>query len=492
LGLIRDSLVLSLMPLDMKDAWIAAFNIPNFFRRFLGEGGLSVSFIPVYVASLKKGDLKGQKRLTDGVFSLLMGLVLLICGVSFFLMDQIVPLWLSGEGFSEVPGKLAMTVLMAKIMIFFLFFVTLFAYFMALLNSHKQFGHSGYAPLFLNLAIIAGLWTYRDSDQLAAVSAWSVVVGGGLQALFLLPSVRRLRIRPQVSLRPLNPEVQKVLMKFLPAIMGVGVLQILNLINKYFASQIRGAVSYLYVGDRLLELPLSLIAVSLGTTLLPTLSDYWAQGRRDTFIHSVSKHLSLFYFLAIPSAFGFWFIGTDIVEVLFKRGEFTLKEVEIVGTVLKIYCLTLIAAGSLKILNQSFYATGDTHTPALISGGGLLVHIFLAPLLMSRYQLNGLVLSTALVTSLNFVVGLVIVQKRIAPLNWKSIVRNILGCAAAGAVMGAYLLIINHWAWKQGHFLVDFPILMAVIVVGGALYFAVAAILKVDELQFLFSKLKRR
>ena len=118
-----------------------------------------------------------------------------------------------------------------------------------------------------------------------------------LQALFLLPSVIKLGVVPGFSLRPFNRHVKKVLAKFLPAFFGVGVLQILALVNVYFASRVQGAVSYIYLGDRLLELPLSLIAVSIGTTLLPTLSGYWGRGETQTFLNSVSKHLSLFYFL---------------------------------------------------------------------------------------------------------------------------------------------------------------------------------------------------
>ncbi len=492
LGLLRDSLIFAYLPIDMKDAWLAAFRLPNFFRRFLGEGGLAVSFIPIYVSLIKKGDPQAQKRLTDGVFTLLMGVVILLCGVTFLLMDQIVPWWLSGDGFTDIPGKIDMTILMGKIMIFFLFFVTLFAYFMALLNSHKQFGYSGFAPLFLNLSIISGLWFFRDTARIVEASAGAVVVGGLLQALFLLPSIIRLKITPKISKRPLNPEVRKVLMKFLPAFFGVGVLQILNLVNVYFASRLQGAVSYMYLGDRLLELPLSLIAVSLGTTLLPTLSDYWSQGKTETFMVSVSKHLSLFYFLAIPAGFGFWFLGVDIIDVLFQRGEFTGREVAIVAVILKIYCLTLIAAGSLKILNQALYASGDTRTPALISLVGLILHLLMAPYLMDLYELNGLIGSTALVSLFNFICCLVMLQKRIAWLNWKRIGRNSALCFVAASAMGLYLFAVNQLTWKQGRFLFDFPILMLIITGGGVIYFSLAAVFKVDELSFLASKFKKK
>ena len=412
LGLIRDSLFFSIVPLDMRDAWVAAFRLPNFFRRLFGEGGLSVSFIPIYVGLVDSGDDKRAKKLASGVFTLLMSLALLFCGLAYVFMDQIIPIWLGGEGFTNVPGKLEMTITMARIMVFFLIFISLFAYFMALLNSHKKFGLSGYAPICLNISIITGLYLFKDSGQLMWAAAWAVVIGGILQASFLLPDIIRLKLFPKISLAPITPDVKKVLIKFIPTFFGVGVLQILTLVNTYFASQIRGAVNYLFMGDRLLELPLSLIAVSIGTTLLPTLSGYWNKGDKESFLISVSKHLSLFYFLAIPAAFGLWFLGGDIISVLFKRGEFNADDVVIVKDILKIYSVTLLMAGSLKILNQSLYAIGDTLSPALISGAGLAVHLFLAPSLMTRYGLNGLVLSTALISCLNVILCVTVIHKK--------------------------------------------------------------------------------
>lgn len=492
LGLYRDSLIFSYLPLDVKDAWFAAFRLPNFFRRFLGEGGLSVSFIPIYVSLMGADGEAARRRLANGVFTLIMSLVLLIAGITYVFMEPIIRALLSGDGFTDVPGKIAMTVNMAQIMIFFLIFVTLFAYFMALLNSHKKFGFSGFAPLFLNLSIICGLLFFKSSHHLAEVAAYSVVVGGALQALFLLPPIIQLKITPKLSFNPLNKEVKRVFLKFVPTLFGVGILQIINLVNVYFASRIQGAISYMYLGDRLLELPLSLIAVSIGTALLPTLSDYWSRGEKDTFLTSVSIHLNLFYFLAIPSAFGLWFMGVDIIDVLFQRGEFHANEVAIVAAILKIYCVTLLAAGSLKILNQALFATGDTTTPAVISAFGLILHLIQAPYLMQRWGLNGLVLSTALVTSFNCLGVLIVLQKKVALLHWRRMVRNTLACLVAASAMGFYLFLLQKWSWKTGRFLYDFPMLIALISLAGGIYFVVAGFLCVEELHMVLRRFKKR
>jgi putative peptidoglycan lipid II flippase len=491
LGLIRDALLFSAMPLDMKDAWIVASRLPNFFRRLLGEGGLSVSFIPVYVGLLSPDKQLERQRLTDGVFTLLMYIVTFICLVCFVFMDAIVTHWLSGPGFTSIPGKVEMTISMGRIMVFFLFFISLFAYFMALLNGLKKFTLTGYAPMFLNIVIIMGLYLYRGSEHLASAAAWSFLIGGALQALFLVPAVYKLKVVPRLTKRILHPSVKRVILKFLPSVFGVGILQVLALVNVYFASQLSsGANSYIYLADRLLELPLSLIAVSIGTTLLPTLSQYWSENRTDTFMSCLARHVKLFQFLAIPAAFGLWFLGTDIISVLFSRGYFTQDEAPIVASIVRIYCMTLMCAGALKITSQAFFATGDTHTPAIVSALGLCLHLIMAPYWMAQYQIQGLVFSTALVTLFNLIVCSVYIQIKVGLLPWRELTSHTFRCLIAGSGMALFLWQLSLWPWRQGRFILDFPLLLLLIVLASLIYFAICAVLSIDEMKVIRRKLK--
>ena len=493
LGLIRDALIAQILPKDVRDAWIAAFRLPNFFRRLLGEGGLSVSFIPIFVETREKGDSEAQKRLVSGVFSLLMSVVSFIWLLCFLFMEVIVQYWLGGEGFTSVPGKIEMTISMGRVMVGFLFFITLFAYFMALLNGVKKFGMTGFAPVLLNISIICGLYYFQDSESIYQVSAWSVVIGGALQAIFLFPALVKNKIVPLLSFKYcFDPSVRRVLKKFMPTVFGVGVLQILTMVNTYFASQLEsGAVSNMYYADRLLELPLSLIAVSIGTALLPTLSEHWGKGDKSLFLSCVQKHFQLFYFLAIPAAVGLWVIGDDIIQVLFVRGEFSVKDSETVGSLLQVYSLTLLCVGSLKIFNQSFYASKDTLTPAIISVCGLVVHMLMAPYWIESLGLQGLVLSTALITLFNVVVSVTILNLRVGSLRWLAILPHLVKCITSAGLMGVYLYYIHGLEWKQGRFIIDFPILLIFVFIAVVIYFGVSSIFKVEETSKVLSRFKR-
>jgi putative peptidoglycan lipid II flippase len=486
LGLIRDSLFFSLMPLDMKDAWLAAFKIPNFFRRLLGEGGLSVSFIPIYVSVLEKNNEDEKKALINGVYSLLMSMVSLICLISFIFMDQIVHYWLGGAGFAGVPGKLELTVQMSKIMILFLFFISLFAYYMALLNGVKKFTLTGFAPVLLNISMVLGLVLFEGHEKLAYASAWSVVIGGALQAFILIPSVRKARVWPHFTFNWSDKQVKKVLTKFLPTIIGVGILQILAVVNVYFASQLEpGAVSYMYLADRLLELPLSLIAVSIGTALLPMLSQYWSQQKTELFKRSIVQYICLFNLLALPAAFGLWFIGLDILDILFSRGEFKAREVVIVSDILKIFSFTLLCGGALKIMTQAFYAAGDTMTPAIVSFSGLMVHLVLAPYLMGIFGLNGLIISTSFITFLNLVLCFVILHFKIGWLDWRKLSVHFFKCFIACTLMALYLYGFRFVSWRKGSFVYDFPVLTMIIAGAGVIYFVIVSLFKIEEMSYI-------
>ena len=493
LGLIRDALFFALLPIDAKDAWLAAWRLPNFFRRLLGEGGLSVSFIPVFVEARADHSPYRVRGLVNGVFTLLTSLAGLICLICIVFMEPIIEWWLQGDGFTKVPGKIAMTVSMARVMVSFLFCMSIFAYLMALLNGMKKFTLTGFAPVLLNMSIIVGLLIFRDSANIGMAAAWAVVIGGALQAGILIPAVAKLHLLPKFNFSAVRSSlVTKVLQKFAPTFLGVGVLQVLGLINVAFASQLqKGAVSYIYLGDRLLELPLSLIAVSIGTALLPTLSDYWAKNEKSLFLACLTQHLQLFLFLAIPAMVGLWFIGSDIVQVLFVRKEFRMEEVAVVAGILQVYCLTLFSAGTLRITNQSYYSRQDTLTPALIAIGGLIIHVIMAPYWMKLWGVKGLCFSTALTTTLNLSVSLVILTRQVGAMEFKKLFVHLGKCCAAGVGLGLYLYGLSYLPWKQGRFFLDFPILIILIGIGGVIYFALSHYLKISEMQQVVKRFRK-
>jgi putative peptidoglycan lipid II flippase len=494
LGLVRDAILVGVFGLRISDAYLVAFRFPNLFRRVFGEGAVSASFIPLYMEYKEKGDRKSLGQLTAGVFSLLMIVLTPLTVVAVLSMDWIIPHWLDGKGFSGIPGKMEMTILMSQIMFPFLILVCIYAYLMALLNAHKMFMLSSLAAGLLNLTIIfASLWCYWSGRLSPEVLAWSVILGGIFQFMILIPSLRGLNIPFDFSWASLSSlPVKRAVMTFLPGALSASLVPAMAFINSLFAARLEeGATSYIYLADRLLELPLSLIAVSLGTAMLPTLSAMHTTDRHGIYKTELLKNIQLLLFLCIPAAVGMWMTSDILVPVLFERGAFSGDKAEVVAQIVKIYAFTLITASLARVMSQAFYAAKNTFIPSAIAVGGLLVHLVLAPILMARYQVYGLVASTAVATLLNCIVLFV-------TFNWSQgslaygklflfIGRSLLASVmiVAACIATEYTIPTDSFFWKL--------IYLAVAVVLSALgYFAACALLKVQETEWILRKLKIR
>lgn len=493
-GLVRESLLVAIFDKDTSDAWNAAFRFPNLFRRIFGEGALSTCFIPLYMEYKERGDKENLAKLSAGVFGLLLAVLVPITIFVIMKMDSIIGLWVSGEGFSAVPGKLELTIKMTKIMFPFLLLMSLYAYLMAVLNAHKKFMLSSLAPLFLNLANISGcLYCYFTQQISGVILSWFVLFGGFLQFAFLIPSFVKLRIPFKFRLNNLwSLPVRRTLRAFAPSVFGLGIIQFMALVNVTFASQLQqGSITYINLADRLLELPLSLIAVSLGTALLPTLSEYVSSNDFDRFKDEIFKNLKLLLLLCVPASVGLWMTSKLLVSVMFERGAFTTDQVLIVSDVVKIYSFTLIAASLTRTLAQAFYAEKKTMVPALASLVGFLFHVVCASFFMKEWGLNGLVISTCVATFLNCFVLLCWFYARHGSLHFVSLVGFLLKIGLAStAIMGV--------SWVQNTFYNPETFLQKLIALAGVvlwsvvLFFIFAKMLRVEEADWLLRKLVRR
>ena len=494
MGLVRDALLVAIFGKTVSDAWLAAFRFPNLFRRIFGEGALSACFIPLYVEYKDRKDEKSLGQLTAGVLGLLLAVLVPLTVLFVLGMDSVIRSWVHGKGFTDIPGKVELTVSMTKIMFPFLLLMTLYAYLMAVLNAHKKFLLSSIAPLFFNAIIVAAsLYCYYADFISAIFLSWSVIAGGVVQFLALVPSFLKLKTSFDWRLSSLTSvPVKRVLKAFLPSIVGLGIIQFMGLVNISFASQLQeGSVTYIYLADRLLELPLSLVAVSLGTALLPTLSEAISQNDETGFKFELFKNIKLLLLLCIPASVGMWMTSSLLVSVLFERGAFSADEVAVVAAIVKVYAFTLVGASLTRILGQAFYAEKSTTVPALASAVGFVVHLFMAPILMQRWGVEGLVISTAFSTFLNCFALVIWFYTRHGSLYFAELFWF---CAkilvASTAIVGVCWLQSAYFTPTA--FLQKVMVLLSVVFLSGVLFFVAARLLRVEEAQWLFKRLKSR
>ena len=382
LGVIREVVILALIgPGPVLDAFVAAFRLPNMFRRFFAEGAFNAAFVPMFSKRLEADeDPIGFAR---DALSGLAFVLLILTGLAMIFMPLLV--YATAGGFAG-DDRFDLTVGYGRICFPYILLISLAALFSGALNAGGHFAAAAAAPVFLNVIVVAAMLTgqYLGGD-VALWLVWAVPVAGVAQLTLVWVAAERsgLRVRPG---RPVwNPEMRTLVRIALPAALAGGVMQINLLVGQQVASQFDKAVGWLYAADRLYQLPLGVVGIAVGIVLLPDLSRRLKarddDGGRDAFSRASEYALAL----TIPAAVALVVIPLPLVSVLFQRGATSADDAAAIAVAVAIYGLGLPAFVMQKTLQPLFFAREDTTSPfryALVSMVvNALIAIGLAPVL---------------------------------------------------------------------------------------------------------------
>lgn len=435
LGMIRDMVMAAMFSRMVSDAYVVAFRLPNLFRRILGEGSLAASFVPLYVETLNR-DKAEAKAFANAVLSMLVVLTATLSVLGTVYMDVIMRHLVGGESYMQVEGKYELTVFFGRIMFCYLFLVTTYAFYMSVANAHKVFFWPALAPAGFNLVTIVSAFmpTWQMyGDQLAI----GVTLGGVLQIAMTILPLKRLAVLPVWTFHWAVRGVKQFFRVVLPSMLGMSVAQLLGILNVNFASHLpQGSHSYIYLADRLLEFPQSLLSVSLGVALLPTLSELWVKGERTRFTQTAQRHIRLLMTLSLPAAVGLYALAEPIIRVVYARGQFVESDVLPTAHVLSIYALVLVVSGLHRVTVPCFYAIQNTWLPAVNSAFCLVAHYFIAGWATENYGLTGLVGATAFTGALNLFILLVSYKMIFGELGVFDFLRSVAWLTPSLIVMG--------------------------------------------------------
>lgn len=499
LGFVRDAVMFALFPRAVTDSWVVAFRLPNMFRRLLGEGSLSVSFIPIYVEA-KAFSPQRAKELSNAIFTIVFAVATIISLACFVWMDQI--LWyLVGDprGFAATPGKVEQTIYLARIMIFYLLLVTTYAFHTAIANSHGKFFIPAIGPTLFNFGLIVfTCWQAEIGAYPGSTQSWGVIFGGVLQMGVVAWQLFVDGWLPRYSLKLRVPGVARVFGNMLPGLFGLGVFQVMTIVSTKFAARLsEGAQSYIYAADRVLELPQSLIAVSLGAALLPRFSELNTFGERTKFLEEANQAVRLLLFLSLPAAVGMYVLALPITQVLFMRGAFTMENALATAQIVEIYSVLLLFSSLARVTAPAFYALKNTWLPACIALFVLVQFIALGPWLVDNYQLPGLARATSASAILNIVLLQIFFHFWIGPLGYLRILKSLLRMVPALAVMGAFCFYV--WPYAEAWSVATISpnnarvaALGSVIVVAMVIYFYSSVLFGSSEARQVFGGLARR
>jgi putative peptidoglycan lipid II flippase len=489
LGMVRDMVAAAYFPPFVTDAYLVAFKLPNLFRRVLGEGSLAASFVPMYVEKLHREGHESAQRFSSAVFSMLTALTATLSVLGVVFMPVIMSYFVSGQGYMQIEGKLELTVFLARIMFGFLFLVTTYAFLMSVANAHKVFFVPAMAPALFNVATIvfAFLPTWIvPGDQLA----WGVMVGGLLQVAIALWPLRLLKALPRLTRHWGGPGIKRFFQVLLPSMAGMSIAQLLGVLNVNFASRLgQGTHSYIYFADRILEFPQSLLSVSLGVALLPTLSEMWGKGEKNRFMETSERHMRLLLTLSLPAAVGIYVLAEPIIRVVFGRGEFGPEAISSTAQVLSIYSVVLVFSGLHRVLVPAFYAAQNTWWPAANSAFCLVVHYFVGSWAVDTHGLPGLIAATAFTGALNFLILVISFRIFFGEIRLLGLIKSALWLApslVAMAFVAQQSLSVVSRSWGE---IIGLGVSIGLAV---AVFFLVNAVLRHPEAREILGLIRRR
>jgi putative peptidoglycan lipid II flippase len=506
-----------------QDALTAAMRVPNVLQNLLGEGALSASFIPIYSRLLEEGRDKEAGRFAGAIFGLMAAAAAALSLLGILLAKPIVVLLAPGflrdaaavaAGTMQVD-RFALTVTGIHILFPMAGLLVLSVWALAILNSNRRFFLPYFAPVLWNTAIVAalviagrrlaGTQGVAEQIQLFQAACWGAFAGGLLQFLVQLPLVLKILrgFRPSLSLGV--PGVREALAAWWPAVAGRGVVQLAGYIDLFLATSLAaGAPAADRIAQTFYLLPIGLFGMSVAASELPEMSRLRGEGSGPALLARVRRALSYVAFLNIPTVVGYLAFGYLVVG-LYRRGNFGVPGNWLVYLVLCGYSTGILATTTSRLLQNTFYALGDTRSPARIAairvGTSALVAI---PLMffLDRFRLDALVGplpgrtlylgSVGLAVASGFGAWMELYQLRAAlrrrlpefELPWREDARMML-LALAATLPGALVW----WLLPPLR-----PLFKAVLVLGtyGASYLVAAKAARLDEVESLLAGVRRR
>ncbi len=491
LGLIRDMVIAGLFGSGLTaDAFFVAFRIPNLLRRLFAEGSLTIAFIPVFTEYLTKKGKNDAFEMARAALTLLSLALTVITLLGVLFSPWIVRIQAFGFGGSGM--KYDLTVLLTRITFPYIFFISLVAFFMGILNSLRHFAAPAAAPILLNAGIIGGAFLLSPylSEPIVGV-ALGVFIGGMLQVALQIPWIMKSGMRLLPLWMPGHPAIRRIGSLMLPAVFGSAVYQFNQFMGTLLASFLpEGSISWLYYADRVVQFPLGVFAIAISTAVLPSLSGHAAEKDLDEFNRTLSHALRLVFFVTIPATLGLISLGGPIISILFQRGAFSAHSAIMTHQALFYYTLGLWAFSGIRILVSAFYAFQDTKTPVKVAIVALVVNIALSLILMGPLRHGGLALALSVASAVQFLLLALLLLRRNRGLNFRPVFVSVARSALASLVMVLVLYCAKKW-WlvfdPRSGLLWNIFCLAALISLGMGMYLMCAWIMGAEELQSLAS-----
>jgi putative peptidoglycan lipid II flippase len=508
LGLVREIVVAALFGATRNlDAFLTAFRAPNMLRDLFAEGALSTAFVTTFSRRIATEGDESAWSLASKVATL----TLVFMSVVTLLGVWCAPLLIKvlAPGFD--PEKAALTIQLTRIMFPFILLVSLAALAMGMLNAKHVFGMPAMASSFFNIGSIVGgvafcYWLEPQADWrhphfgsrgLVGLSI-GTLIGGLMQLAVQFPSLRRVgfHFRPDFNWR--DSGVRTILVLMGPATIAASAVQVNVAVNSGFASALGdGPMAWLNIAFRLMQLPLGIFGVAVGTVTLPLISRSAATGDIPAFRSALSHALRLVMVLTIPAAIGLMMLARPIISLIYEHGRFDAFATEQTALALQFYAIGLAAYSAVKVLAPAFYALDKRYLPMLVSMLSIVINFALNWFFMFKLGLGhrGLALSTSIVAITNFLLLYIMMRRYAGRLETGALLMTLAKLVVAGALLAVVCWVDSKFLFTPGS---RVPLWKKILEVGAAVasgalvFFATAFALRVRELGEVVDLLRRK
>jgi putative peptidoglycan lipid II flippase len=386
------------------DAFLVALQIPNFGRRMFAEGAFSQAFVPVFTEVKTTRSHDEARDLMAVVLGTLSGVLSLITLVGCLAAPVLV--WVFASGFSADGDKAALTESLLRWTFPYLMFISLTSLAGGVLNAYGRFALPAFTPVILNLCLIAAAFI---GDGGAHILAYAVFAAGILQFLAQLPALWGLKMLPPPRWAWRDARVQRIFKLMVPVLIGSSIAQVSLILNSNISTHFGdGSVSWLYYANRLMEFPLGIFSIAVGTAILPALSVQHSLSEGSQFSATLDWALRALFIIGLPAAAGMVIAAHPLVATVYGGGRFTAHDVTMTTYALWAYGAGFMGFSLVKILVPGFYARQDTKTPVRFAITGLCCGMaFSVAVLIADRTLNfaaahvGLALSTSITAWVN-------------------------------------------------------------------------------------------
>src|SRR3954462_9771762 len=444
-GFARDIMLAAILGAGpVADAFFVALRLPNHFRAIFAEGAFNAAFVPAY-AHLHSGSEKSAKLFADRIFTLLFGVQVVLLGVAWLFMPQVIAILAPGFSADPLRGELAIS--LTRITFPYLLLITLVTLYGGMLNVMHRFASAAAAPIFLNLSMMATLALAVLFPGPGYAAAWGVLIAGVLEFLWLAGDAWRSGILPRCAPLKLDADVRAFFRALGPATIGSMGTQVALFADTIIATFLpAGALSALYYADRLNQLPIGVIGIAIGTVLLPEMSQRLTSGDYDGAQASQRRAFDFTLLFSVPFVAAFLTVPELITRAMFAHGAFSRTDAAAAGATLAAYAIGLIPFVLIRSAVATFYARKDTATPVKAALIGVVVNVVLKIALVGSLAQVGLALATVVGAWINLLlVAGFAVRAGYLDLD-RALVSSTLKFALSGAVLAGALWLTARFA----------------------------------------------